>query len=441
MIYASLAGVLLALCLLTKYAANILLPFFLFIWISYPLFIFHSKTLAEELPNYFRITLRGFLIAALCGTITLALLLPAIFTKSTYLHRIILGQPYMPLVWGLLIYSFIVLSADTWLLKNHLSKTVFSILAKTPLFLTRITGIVLLAASLALLIGRNFFSWPIFEQVPFNIKNLGSIRTDLSLWDIPLLELNPIIFSLTPLVLTLVLFLWSSLFTRKNIPRQELFLIFITDTFFFIFCAAAILSKTLITIRYGIILYPFFSLLAAIGLQITLKKLSRFFPTHTRQVTIPLILGIIMVSGLISLFRIQPFFFNYSNFFLPKESVITDGWGYGGFEAAQHLNRLPDAKQLTVWSDYFGFCEFFHGTCLTDYNVSPNKKIDFFVLSRRGKERYLQSHRKWEEKPGGIKIKNLYDDPGIPREWVLSLDGKTSNSITIIAAPSVTPSR
>lgn len=431
--YALLAGALLALCLLTKYAANILLPFFLLAWISYPLFVFRGEVLVRQLPIYFRTTLLGLLAAAFSGALTLAILLPALFVKSVYAYRLILGQPYMPVMWSILVGSFILFSIDTWLLHNRIIRTVFSRLTQAPIILARITSAILLLATLALLIGRNFFSWSIFERVPFNLKNLGSIRTEHLPWDIPLLQFNPLVFSLTPVVLLLVIFLWTSLFIRKDISRRLLFLIFLTNTFFLIFCIAAILSKTLVTIRYGIMLYPFFALLAAIGLQGLLEALTRFSPT--RILTTPLVLGIIVASSVASLLSIQPFFFNYSNFFLPEKAVITDGWGYGGFEAAQHLNQFPDAEHLTVWSDYFGFCEFFHGVCLTDYDIALDKKIDFFVLSRRGKERYFQAHRKWEQRPGGIKIQHLYNDPSIPREWTMSLDGKESNSVSIIAAP------
>lgn len=88
---------------------------------------------------------------------------------------------------------------------------------------------------------------------------------------------------------------------------------------------------------------------------------------------------ILILISLISLYLIMPFYFSYSNDLLPKKYIITWAWGYGGYEAAEFINQLPDAKGLTVWSDSYGFCEFFVGKCIHKIKVNTTKHpIDYF---------------------------------------------------------------
>lgn len=88
----------------------------------------------------------------------------------------------------------------------------------------------------------------------------------------------------------------------------------------------------------------------------------------------------IVVLSLPSLWMIKPFYFSYTSNLLPKKYTLTGTWGYGGYEAAQFMNRLPDAQNLTVWADSYGFCEFFVGKCIHKQKVKLEKyKIDYYV--------------------------------------------------------------
>ena len=74
--------------------------------------------------------------------------------------------------------------------------------------------------------------------------------------------------------------------------------------------------------------------------------------------------GVFVALNVISILMISPFYFSYTNNLLPKTYIINGAWGYGGYEAAQYLNNLPDAKNITVWVDVYGVCEFFVGKCI-----------------------------------------------------------------------------
>ena len=94
-----------------------------------------------------------------------------------------------------------------------------------------------------------------------------------------------------------------------------------------------------------------------------------------------LTLGIIVIS-IINLWLIKPFYFSYTSDLLPKQYIISGAWGYGGYEAAQYLNGLPDAKNLTVWSDVYGVCEFFAGRCTHSHHLDTTKyHIDYYFRS------------------------------------------------------------
>ena len=129
-------------------------------------------------------------------------------------------------------------------------------------------------------------------------------------------------------------------------------------------------------------------------------------------------------------FRIRPFYFNYTNLLLPQKIIINDAWGYGGYEAAQYLNTLPNAKNSAIWSDYYGVCEFFVGRCLTAYTFDKEKiKPDYYVLTRRGGIRYMSKYDNWEMKSGLTAYK--YYNVSNP-DWQLFIGNHPGNFIKVI---------
>jgi len=242
-----------------------------------------------------------------------------------------------------------------------------------------------------------------------------------------LFEFNPLVFSITPIVLFFVGFLLIRMtFFRKKV--EHFFLSFGIIFFILAYYTASIASDVVVTVRYGIILYPLVAFLAAIGLWelyvLWLKKL------HSSILIATTILAIFISS--LSIFYIQPFYFNYTNFLLPKNKLISDAWGYGGYEAAQHLNSLPNPENITIWADYYGVCEFFRGKCLTDYKFDQTTyPIDYYVLTRRGKIRYQPDLAK-RQKEGNVAAYKYYDRTN--PVWELNINGRPKNYIKIFKA-------
>jgi hypothetical protein len=161
--------------------------------------------------------------------------------------------------------------------------------------------------------------------------------------------------------------------------------------------------------------------MAAIGFfhLFSLKKRTIFFKT--------IFFSTIIILGIISLQRTSPFYFNYMNLLLPKNYLITDAWGYGGYEAAQYLNALPNADQMRVWSDYNGVCLFFNGKCEANFLTMKNirkesgelDQFDYFVSSRRGA---ILSHSLWGD---------LIEDYDSKLIWEMSINNRPGNFIRI----------
>jgi hypothetical protein len=120
-----------------------------------------------------------------------------------------------------------------------------------------------------------------------------------------------------------------------------------------------------------------------------------------------------------------------SNTLLPKDALIADAWGYGGYEATEYLNALPNASELTVWSDYYGVCEFFVGRCLTAYTFDGTQiQPDYYVLTRRGEARYMSRFDRWE-RLSGLTAHRYYRQTAIPPVWSLELDDRPGNYVKV----------
>ena len=301
--------------------------------------------------------------------------------------------------------------------KSFFDKFVFPFRKTLPLLF--------LAVFALLVIGRNAVSdWNLFVRIPFDIKDLSDARYygDLpNFFEALLLEWNPLVFSLTPITLAgFILLLWFLLRRRSAFPL--LATVFLGFVFFY--PLALLFVNIVLTARYAILLYPLLAFLAALGFDVLARQTSRFR-------LLPIVITLCLFStSLGSLALARPFYFNYTNFLLPRDALVHDAWGYGGYEAAQYLNALPDAKHLTVWADYYGVCEFFIGRCLTAYTFDRSLvRPDYYVLTRRGKMRYMSRYSRWE-RLSGLTAYKYYAAPD--PEWSLSVGDRSGNFIRVV---------
>lgn len=425
-----LSGTTLGFAMLSKYVANILPFFFVATLIGFLMMI--EKAESEKIRA---LTVRG--IFAFLGILVLAILviiagIPAVLIKPKYLFDLTVGFPHAGEAWIVLVFCLVFLVADCFLFSSR------SILSAIKIFrwnmLSRCVSCAAIFVFLSLIIGRNFSpNWHIFN-VPFDMKNLSSAwrYADTNWLETILLQFNPLVFSLPIASVVLLVFLWTNELFRRKESSSESFLIFSLTMFLFAYLAASTLSNTLSTIRYGILFYPVVALLSGIAFSqvLELRIFSRLHQVNVWSVLF--LLAILLPSLMIS----SPFFFNFTNSLLPKDRIITDAWGYGGYEAATYLNTLPDSANITVWSDYFGVCEFFVGTCFTDYKPKAGHSFDYYVLSRRGEIRYQPDHVRWTMEDTDdrerIRATRWHYHEADP-VWELEIDGRPENFIKVIS--------
>ncbi len=177
----------------------------------------------------------------------------------------------------------------------------------------------------------------------------------------------------------------------------------------------------MVDVRYAIVLYPLVMVMAALGIFDLVNVSSRV------SKNMALVGVFIVLFAVASLWSVKPFYFNYASPLLPQERLVAGAWGYGGYEAAQYLNSLPGAQNLTVWSDYNGFCQFFVGKCVKGNKelkswTKEGKTVDYYVKTRRGSIMYEDV---WQTL-GNFQV-DLYDEP----IWQLFIDNRPGNYIKI----------
>lgn len=133
---------------------------------------------------------------------------------------------------------------------------------------------------------------------------------------------------------------------------------------------------------------------------------------------------IVIIPSFVSIWLIKPYYFSYSNDFLPKKYIITSGWGYGGYELAQEMNKLPDAKNTIVWADSYGFCEFYVGKCIRKAKTRTEQyPIDYFYATLQNQLR-----------PDFVGPN--YEEDGEPI-FNLEIDGRYKNYVRVFRAKKV----
>jgi hypothetical protein len=223
---------------------------------------------------------------------------------------------------------------------------------------------------------------------------------------------------------------------------KENFLVITLSAFVIIFELAVIQERLLNIVRYNIVVYPALATLAAIGIYEFFS--SRHFLKTSRSLATLAILGL----SFISLWMIKPFYLNYTNGLLPEKYIISDAWGYGGYEAAEYLNSLPNAEKSAVWSDRSGVCEFYLGKCIKSECVLPEgyDKFNYYVLTRRGRILHIKNpssyyknsrkedYRQCQKRPEIFDdIEKKYDFTEEPvKKWLIG--GRPENYIKIFEA-------
>lgn len=428
--YGYLSGLFLGLALLTKYVSAILYPFFLF-------FVFFEFIFSEEKfdEDYFKKFIVGYGKVVLASFLTIAILYPAVWANPEKLLEItFLSRPFRPF-WPYFAGFLALFLFDTFLLKSIIFPSVLSPLKKYKKFILRSAGFFLLVGIFFVLLntyaGMKVYDFDFMLSTP-KPGGITSFAPKILIGSV-LADIYVLIFSLVPLVF--LFFIFSIFFNmRKNsdVAANETKIIFYLLIFIVFYYLSSALNHIEATVRYQIAIYPLASIVASIGVYqfINWEKIKKYFPE------ICVFLFFIIVSAA-SLFLIKPHYFAYASDFLPKRYVLNPkDMGDGTFEAAEYLNSLPDAKNLTIWSDKVAVCESFAGKCITSLK---NKNIDgvffdYLVIShgRENKSAGFAITRRISDKKF-LNFKKLYSSDEFSEHKIV-IDERPNNFVKIIKA-------
>lgn len=431
-----LSGFLLGLTLIDKYIGNILFPFFLGLII----FKYILDDGAPRAEDYFKKAFIDYGLLILVCAATIFVFFPNAWVKPKTLLDVTIFSKAFHHTWRVFFALVIFLAADTYLLKSKVLGMLGGQLRRHKQWLfgaIYATAFILIAFVLVnTFSGMKFFDFqPVFNFPTLELKSIN-LRFGEPLV-IMLSSFFPLIFSLIPAVAILFLFAIVRFGTTrmKNKYSTYVFYLLLFILFYYLGSAASGVSPT---VRYQIVLYPIASIIAAIGLNhlIHLESLKKYLsPARSFFV----ILVLLFATSVYSLKSIRPFYLSYASDLLPKKYVLDlRDMGDGSWEAAQYLNKLPDAKNLKVWSDKGGVCEAFVGNCSDSLKQSELKtEFDYFVITagrkaksvRMGAERFAKFN-------GSIGINELYSDTNA-YAFRLDIDGRNGNFVKVIKAETI----
>ncbi|EKE21079.1 MAG: hypothetical protein ACD_7C00362G0007 [uncultured bacterium] len=382
-------GVITGFALLSKYTAFILFAFFVLSALGKIIFQKENQALKTNWKTILKYIIEiGLIFIIAC--IIFAIFLPATFANPDYLFKGISQFLNLKIILSFLIIISIIASILTWK-KDIIGQIVQKISKQKNALLTASLSLLSLLIIISILnvwVGQKIAPVSelrdlayINEPKEFNFKPLldrknGDIFNSPQLY---LMEAYPFIFSISPLLIILMLFA-TFLSLKNKISLKNYPVLFAGSIFILFYIFSTLLAHIITNVRYSIILYPLIAILGGIIISETmhffeLKKFKHFI----------IIALIIFILGLASLWQNKPFYFSYTNSLLPASYTIHDSWGHGAYEAAQYLNSLPRADDLIVYSNTETFCRFFKGKCLKSRKIDLNLvQPDYFIISKRG---------------------------------------------------------
>lgn len=436
--FVALTGILLGFALLSKYTANILLPFFV-------LFFFAHLLFSEKMENYALVLRRWyfhFLLILLSAWAIFALFMPSVFAKP---EHFLSGTLFSPVLKPLLLplgISMLVILCDLVFFNARWTKRSLEFFKKySSLFLRIPAGSMLFLVIFALInawTDTPFFSLENIKEQSYFEKELvfAQIPSDNSLTHAFLglsIQSQNIIFSLSPLFLAILCGGWLLMLLGKWRLRSESALVITLAPL--IFFSGGLLTDVFVNPRYAILLYPFLAFFGALSLATIIKSILEKYPVCKEKTLWAIACGGILVSGLITLWHTKPFYLTYESFLLPHKYVVSDSWGYGSYEAAAFLNTLQGAKTLIIWSDRSAVCQFFIGKCIRDYKINLDKTVpDYFVFSRRGSLRHPFLWDMQSSKAPRHPSEYYYEKMKNNSKWTLIMNGRPDDFVSIVSA-------
>jgi 4-amino-4-deoxy-L-arabinose transferase-like glycosyltransferase len=421
--YLQSAGFFLGLTLLTKYVANILYIFFFIApFIEY---IFIEKK--PNLINYLKESLKDFFVIALISMAIFYVLYPATWTHP----NVLLGGTFLSkafeTTWPLFVAMIGFIVADVFFYKANATKRILDFFAQHKQKLIKIVlGIFLFLIAFALVdvyLGMKPFN---FEEIIASPKGIGSGNILFKYGRAILANVYSLIFGVSPLVLfgAVCALIFALKEKNKNSFETKIIVYFILFILFYYF--ASTVDHVIATVRYQIVLYPLFFTISAIGIfqLISFPFLRKYF----LRISASFVFCLVIV---LELFSVRPFYFSYASILLPQKYLVNlKDMGDGSYEAAQFLNALPNARNLSIWSDKGAVCAVFKGKCTIGFTKKiKTMKFDYLVTSSGRKSRTLKLSASLNSY---IDFHKAYSTEEYAQKIILA--GRENNYVKIVSA-------
>lgn len=383
--YILLSGFFLGLSVITKYVANVLFVyFFLLFFLEY---VFFAR---EKIPvaKYLKQALASYAILFAAAMVTAFAFFPATWVDLSKLLSATVGNDVFKSTWPLFAGVIGLVAVDTLFFKAKFSGAVFDFLAKRRRAMAITVGSLFLVFSafvfLHIYTRLNVFD---LQAIIASPKGIGDGNVFQRYGGAITADVYSFLFSISPLVLLAVLFAVGNLFKKEEIKRDMITAVYIV-IFAFIFYLGSAVNDVVTTVRYQIVVYPLMFVLAAIGAArfLEIEKIRKYVPA----VTMYLVSAIVLLA---SLALVRPHYLAYASELLPKSHIVNlKGMGEGSIQAAQYLNSLPGAENMTIWSDKGAVCEAFFGRCFINFERETfrDNGISYFVVSADRRSRSLK---------------------------------------------------
>ncbi|MEI7749542.1 MAG: glycosyltransferase family 39 protein [Candidatus Moraniibacteriota bacterium] len=428
--YLVFTGIFLGLSLLTKYVANILYVFFLFL-------PFLEYILADEKPELKGFLKKSFLqYFAIAGIsmVTYYVLYPATWAHPNVLLEGTFGSKAFEKTWPIFAGLVALITIDVAFLEARIIGPILRFFSKYKQ--------VLATALIAVLVGMILFTLvdTYLGMKPFDLegilsspKGVGTSEKGIPLAYASAMIANTysLIFGLHPVLFLLFVVGLLTVVKRGTTMSLKTKTVIFFSLFILLYYLASTVNDVIATVRYQIILYPLALIIAAIGTAhvLSLDPVKRFL----KPLPATLLLAVFLAG---SLLYIRPFYFAYASPLLPARYLLnTKDMGDGSFEAATYLNALPNARNLVVWSDKGAVCTEFVGTCNIGFTKKDllGKKYDYFVISIGRQSRSLKLSGAVNDI---VDFKKVYSD-ATAFEHEVVIGGRPNNFVKIIPASAI----
>jgi len=420
-----LSGFFLGLSVITKYVANVLFVYFFLIFLLE--YVFYAR---DKIPivKYLKQALADYAILFATALATAFVFFPATWIDFSKLVDATVGNDVFSSTWPLFAGVIGLITLDILIFKTRFSSLVFGFLAARRRILAAIFGAVFLLFS-AFVFFHVYVGLSVFDlqEIIASPKGIGEGGIFQNFGGALSADFFSLLFSVSPLVLFFILFAAIFLLWEKELKRDSIIVTYII-IFILMYYVGSAINEVVTIVRYQIMVYPLIFVMAAVGASrfLDIEKIKKY-------VALPAAYAVSIIVLLASLFIVKPHYLAYASEIMPKNFIVNlKGMGEGSIEAAHFLNELPDARNMTIWSDKGAVCEAFLGKCVINFKREDltENKIDYFVISTDRMSRSIKLSR---------YVKNIVDFEEIYKSdkyiFNLIISNNPNNFVRVIKAP------